>query len=152
MNRTTALLLAALPTAALAEGPQPSDSQMALYRALSGRHFEAGCAALVELSPTLADDLVWLAENTHQPAWVAIRAADCVLDLKPAEADTAARRWMGSEDHKGLALVTVQHLDTLPLEQSTALVQAGLSGPLADTLRPRVARLHTPELSALATP
>ena len=152
MHTTLALLLAALPTAAMAEEPTPSESQLAVYRALSGRHFEAGCGALTELSPTLADDLVWLAENSHQPAWVAVRAADCVLALEPAAADLAARRWMGSTGFKGLALVTVQHLDAMPLEQSKGLVEVGLAGPLGETLRPRLSRLNTPELQAMARP
>lgn len=156
MSRTLALLaalpMAALPIAGLAEQPAPSESQLAVYQALSGRHFEAGCGSLQALSKTLADDLVWLAENTHQPAWVAVRAADCVLALEPATADAAARRWMGSADFKGLALVTVQHLDAMPLEQSSALVQVGLAGPLGETLRPRLSRLSTPQLKAMATP
>ena len=152
MRCTLALLLAGLPTAALADKPTPSESQMTVYRALSARHFEAGCESLKPLSSTLADDLVWLAENTHQPAWVAVRAADCVLALEPAAADAAARRWMGSADFKGLALVTVQHLDAMPLEQSTALVTVGLAGPLEETLRPRLSRLSTPQLKAMAVP
>ena len=152
MHRIAVAILFAIPGAALAETPTPSDSQLALYKALSGRHFEAGCASLSALSPTLSDDLVWLAENTHQPTWVSIRAADCALALHPTEADAAARRWLTSDAFKGLALVTVQHLDAMPVAQSTALVEAGLAGPLAEALRPRVARLATPELKALVAP
>lgn len=152
MRRIATAILLALPGAALADTPSPSDSQQALYKALAGRHFEAGCGSLSSLSTTLSGDLVWLAENTHQPAWVAIRAADCALALAPTEVDAAARRWLTSDAFKGLALVTVQHLDAMPVPQSTALVEAGLAGPLAAELRPRVARLATPELQALVAP
>ena len=152
MRCAATALLAVLPTAALADRPAPSESQLAVYEALSGRHFEAGCASLKERSPTLVEDLVWLAENSHQPAWVAVRAADCALLLDPAAADAAARRWMGSADFKGLALVTVQHLDAMPLAQSSLLAQVALEGPLKDSIRPRLAKLSTPELKALAAP
>ena len=91
MYRTLALLLALLPTAALAQKSAsaepaseatPSESQLAVYRALSGRHFEAGCDALKGLSPTLADDLIWLAENSHQTAWVAVRRMPLVVAFR----------------------------------------------------------------------
>lgn len=133
-----------------AQAAEPSASQQALYTALSGRHLEQSCAQLTDLSATPQDDLVWLAENAEQPAWVAVRAAECVLELYAEPASPTIQRWMQSEATLGLAIVTTQHLDGLPLRQAKTLVQAGLSGPLAAQLRPRVERLTVPELRALA--
>lgn len=129
--------------------PQPSETQLALYKALSVRHFEQGCASLDSLSPTVASDLVWLAENATQPSWVAVRAADCVLERHSAASLDSVRRWMQTPETKGLALVTVQHLDRMDVQQASGLVDAALAGPMADALRPRLAKLERPELRAL---
>lgn len=128
----------------------PTASQKALYSALSGRHLDQTCDQLATLSPTPQADLVWLAEHAEQPAWVSVRSAECVLELYAEAAAPQIAKWMTSQNTLGLAIVTVQHLDGLPLEQARPLVQAGLSGPLADQLRPRFQRLTEPELSALA--
>jgi hypothetical protein len=145
-----ALATVAAPlTAAAAE---PSETQMVLYRALSVRHLEQTCADLAKLSATPTEDLVWLAENAEQPSWVAIRAAECVLELYPEPASPSIRAWMQSPDHLGLALVTVPHLDALPVAVAQPILEAGLAGPLAEKVRPRAAKLHTPELRALAVP
>jgi len=136
--------------ATTAQAAEPTASQLALYTALSGRHADQSCTAVAALSPTPASDLVWLAEHAEQPAWVAIRAAECVLErfAEPAGADIT--RWMQSEATLGLALTTVGRLDQLPLSVARPALEAGLAGPIADRVRPRAQRLQTAELRVLA--
>jgi len=135
--------------ATTAQAAEPSESQLALYKVLSGRHQEQSCTHIVELSPTPTTDLVWLAENAEQPAWVAIRAAECVLELYPEPAAPHITRWMQSDDTLGLALLTVSRLDGLPTAQARPFLEAGLAGPHADRVRPRAEKLEQPELRAL---
>lgn len=131
--------------------PSPSPSQEALYRALVVREGAPTCAELAPLSPTLVADLVYLTENAKQPTWVGIRAAECLLTEHQEAALPVILGWMGRSDAKGFALVTVEKLDRMPIERAMAVAQAGLAGPLADTLRPRIARLPQAELAALAS-
>lgn len=132
--------------------PSPSPSQEALYRALIVREGAPTCAELAPLSPTLVEDLVYLTENAKQPTWVGIRAAECLLTEHQEAALPVILGWMARSDAKGFALVAVEKLDRMPIERAKAVAQAGLAGPLAETLRPRIARLPQAELAALATP
>ncbi len=132
--------------------PSPSPSQEALYRALIVREGAPTCAELAPLSPTLVEDLVYLTENAKQPAWVGIRAAECLLTDHQEAALPVILGWMGRSDSKGFALVAVEKLDRMPLDRAKAVAQAGLAGPLAESLRPRIAKLPQAELAALATP
>jgi len=137
-------------TAQLASAATPSESQNALYQALTPRHLERSCTELATLSATPTEDFVWLAENAERPSWVAIRSAECVLELyaEPAAADLT--RWMQSPNTLGLALTTVHAMDGVPASVARPVLEAGLAGPLADELRPRIQRLATPELRLLA--
>jgi hypothetical protein len=146
------LLLALAATTAQAAAPTPSPSQLALYKALSPRHLEQSCAEVAALSTEPAADLVWVAENAEQPAWVAIRAAECVVGSFAEPAAPALTRWMQSETTLGLALTVVTQLDSMPLEQARPLLAAGLAGPHAERLRPRAEKLAKPELLALLYP
>lgn len=145
-------MLAILALAASASAATPSDSQNTLYQALMPRHLEQSCAELATLSPTPTSDLIWLAENATQPSWVAIRAAECVLELDAETAAPALTRWMQGPNTLGLALTTVQALDTLPMTVAQPLLEAGLKGALADEVRPRALRLTTPALRQIAEP
>ena len=143
------VLLFAL-AAQLASATPPSNSQEALYQALTPRHLERSCTELATLSPTPHVDFVWLAENAERPSWVAIRSAECVLALYAEPAAPDLTRWMQSPDTLGLALTTVHAMDRIPVSVAQPVLQAGLAGPLADALRPRIQRLITPELRLLA--
>lgn len=135
--------------ATTAQAAEPSATQLALYKALSGRHQEQTCTEVARLSPEPATDLVWLAEHAEQPAWVSVRAAECVLDLYPEPAGPSIARWMASEDTLGLALTAVARLDSLPVAQAKPILAAGLAGPHADRVRVRAEKLQQPELRAL---
>ena len=146
---TSVILLTALGAD---PAPKPSPSQEALYRALLVRDAGPTCAELVPLSPTLVDDLIFLAENAKQPAWVGVRAAECLLSDHQEAALPVIIGWMGRADAKGFALLTIDTLDKMPLDRARTLAQAALTGPLAESMRPRIARLSTPALAALAQP
>ena len=134
----------------LASAATPSESQDALYQALTPRHLERSCTELAALSSTPHADFVWLAEHAERPSWVAIRSAECVLELYAEPAVSDLTRWMQSPDTLGLALTTVHAMDRVPVSVAQTVLQAGLAGPLADALRPRVQRLTTPALRQLA--
>ena len=92
---------------------QPSSSQSALYDALKGRENPPSCESLAALSPQVADDLIWLMDNAHQPAWVGVRAAYCVLtqhaEAKISEIDT----WVTDPNRRGLAILTIGFLSKM---------------------------------------
>jgi len=144
--------VALLATLGAQPAPQPSPTQEALYRALVARDSAPACADLAPLSSTLVDDLIFLAENAQQPAWVGVRAAECLLSDHQEAALPVIIGWMGRPDAKGFALLTIEKLDAMPLDRARTLAQAALTGPLAEAMRPRIARLTTPALAALAQP
>jgi hypothetical protein len=139
-------------TLSLAAAPAPSPTQEALYKALLPRDGGPPCAELAALSPTLVEDLVFITENARQPAYVGVRAGACLLEDHAEAAQPVILGWLSRPEAKGFALLTVEHLDRLPLERARTFAEAGLKGPMAEVLRPRIARLSRPELAALAVP
>jgi len=131
--------------------PEPTETQTAIYKALSVREGAPGCVALGDMSEAPATDLVWLAENAKQPPWVSIRAGECVITSFMDEA--ALQRWVTEAAFQGLGWLVLDHLDTLPVEQAQALAVAAIEqGPEPEAAKKRVAKSTNPNIQVLANP
>ncbi len=81
-----------------------------------------------------------MVETVHQPPWAGVRAAQCLLQLHPAEAAADLRRWVADPDRLGLAMVVWSSLHTLPADQAARLIDASLTGPNAAQVHRWLAR------------
>lgn len=142
-------LLGAIPVPAAA-APAPSARQQALYDAFSARDAGPACDSLGPVDSALSADLMFLVEQAVQPPWVAVRAADCLLQLDPLGTQSAARRWVVAQDSRGLALLTLGKLDSLPRPMAIDLAQTARRGALAADATPRIAKAQTAEIRAIA--
>lgn len=147
----TALLLAGGLAAQAADTPAPTDTQRALYDVLKLRHAPADlCDQLAAQTDDLARDVSFLLDHATQPAWVGTRAAGCLLDAAPTQGVALARTWMVREDRRGLAILTLNKLDALPEPAAVELAQLARRGVLGDDAVPRLRRLATPAVVAVA--
>ncbi len=144
---TTLLLLSATSQAA---EPVPTATQQTLYDALVKRHDPPTCDQLDSLSTDIVSDLAWLVDHATQPAWVGLRAAQCLLLAHPVESQAVYQRWLSTDGHRGLAILMTQKADQLPLEVATTLTRTALEGPERLEVQRRLADSDTPELRALA--
>ncbi len=144
-------LLALVAASAAAPFPAPTPSQQALYDLLKLRHAPADvCEQLAARTDDLPSDVAFLVEHATQPAWVAPRAAACLLRETPAAGLQAARGWMLREDRRGLALVALGELDRLPEAAAVELATLARVGPLGTSALPRIERAESEAVRAVA--
>ena len=139
------LMLASLAHAV----PTPSTSQTALYNAMKMRENAPDCSELKQYSDTVADDLLWLMDNANQPPWVGIRAAQCILTDHAVEKARVIDGWVVDPDRRGLAILALGMLDTLPEPVALRLAKKALAGPLAADAKKRIANSKRPAVKAL---
>lgn len=144
---TTLLLMTATAQAAPLT---PTVAQQAMYDALVKRHSPPTCDALAAMSPAVVTDLAWLVDNATAPAWVGLRAAQCLLVAHPMASQAIYQDWLSTDGHRGLAILLTQKVDELPLEVATALSRTALAGPERAEVQRRLADCDVPELRALA--
>ena len=66
-----------------------------------------------------------------------------------AAAEASITAWVSSSETKGLAILALNQLDTMPLEVALNVARAALAGPEADTARSRIERSAVAEIKAL---
>jgi len=109
-----------------------------MFNALQVRHEAPTCESLAKMSESVADDLLWLIQNTKSPPWVGIRAAQCVIrEHTEAKADTIDT-WVTDPQYKGLAVLTFGLLDELPESVAMRFATLALEGPMAEDARKRL--------------
>ncbi|NOY27733.1 MAG: hypothetical protein GXP62_17865 [Oligoflexia bacterium] len=129
----------------------PNAEQEAVYKALSMRHDTLSCDQLDAMSSDPLGTYLFLIEHAEQPAWVGMRAASCVLENHAQAAQPELQRWVSSSDTRGLAILAMDRLDSLPLEIAQDLATRALTdGPDPEGMRKRIAKSTVPELAALA--
>ncbi len=137
-------------TVATPAAPPPSESQMRLYDALKVRDGVPPCDALGSLSASLATDLVWLAENVQQPAYVGVRAAGCVVAAHSEAAADALRRWVVQPETRGFGYLVLDGIDAIPEALAVELSTLALTqGPDADGARQRIEKSGRPAVRAV---
>jgi len=133
-----------------AERPQPTASQESIYRALSVRDPVPSCETVEALSSAPVGDLLFVVDHAAQPPWAAMRAAQCLVRRHSAEIQPQIEGWVSTEETRGLALMTLSFLDSMPIEVALPVAQAALAGPLSSEARPRVQKAETPAIKVLA--
>lgn len=118
-------------------------------RALSPRHLQQSCGALVDRLEAPVSTLRWVAESVPQPPWVAVRAAGCLAAERPVEAREDLLRWVRSPEWAGLARATVAQVDRMPLEMAQELATAAMAGPLGSALRGSLESSENIDLQAI---
>jgi hypothetical protein len=126
-----------------------ADSDEALLRTRLSAYELGSC---VDVERDIADPVVGLiAVIANTPDGGApVAAARCLVTLHLGEAEGEVMRWLNTPGHKGLALVVLGALDTLPPAEAARLGDVALAGPYAGIARSRLSRSVSPALRALA--
>jgi len=133
-----------------ASGPAPDAAAEAVYRALSIRDPAPTCEGVEALTETPVETLLFVVDNAQQPPWAGMRAAECLISRHAVAAQSSLTAWVSSPETKGLAILALNQLDTMPLEVSLTVARAALVGPDVESARTRIGRSTIPEIKALA--
>ena len=133
-----------------ASGPEPDAAAEAVYRALSIRDPAPTCESIEALTETPVETLLFVVDNAQQPPWAGMRAAECLISRHAVAAQASLTAWVSSPETKGLAILALNQLDTMPLEVSLTVARAALVGPDVESARTRIGRSTIPEIKALA--
>jgi len=135
-----------------ADASEPTPGQMALYDALKVRHDPPACAAVSALSPDPVADLAWLVDHAEQPAWVGVRAVECLLQAHAEAAGPRLQAWVADAGKRGVALIAANELPRVAEAQALPLARALMAGPHAALAGPRLALDPRPAVQAVAAP
>ena len=144
---------APVQAAAPAEAAAPlaaRPSVQAIYRALSVRDPAPDCVTVEALSDQPVPDLLQIVDHASQPPWAGMRAANCLIQGHGAEIQAQLSDWVRRDDTRGLAILVLDQLDTLPEDLALDLARQALAGPWAADARPRLDTSSRPALHALA--
>ena len=103
-----------LATPAAAAEWTPSDSDVAVHRALSVRHKTLSCTEVEALSTEPLQTLRNMVAHASAPPWAPMRAASCIVELHPVEAQPDLERWVSDSKLEGLRIQTLKQLPTMP--------------------------------------
>lgn len=134
---------------AVAASVEPDAAAEAVYRALSVRDPAPSCEGVEALTETPLETLLFVVDNAQQPPWVGMRAAECLTSRHAEAAEASITAWVSSAETKGLAILALNQLDTMPLAVSLNVARAALAGPEADSARSRIERSTVAEIKAL---
>ena len=102
------------------------------------------------MTETPVVDLLFVVEHATQPPWSAMRAAQCLVRRHATAAQPQIESWVSQESTRGLALMTLGLIDSLPTAVALPVAQKALAGPLASDAKTRLLRSEVPELRKLA--
>ena len=86
------------------------------------------------------------------PAWVAMRAAECLVTRHATAVEPEMTSWMGDSQKKGLGFLALDHLDAMEPALATRIATAAMAGPYRDEASLRIARSHVESVRTLAIP
>ena len=130
----------------------PSAEENAVYKALTVRDPVPTCEAVEALAADPVATLISVVEHASQPPWVGVRAAHCLATRHADVAAPTLRAWITGDNTRGLALMLASEIDQIPEAVAVDLAVAGLAGPHADALRPRLEKASSPAIRATLTP
>lgn len=115
------------------------------------------CDALGEATPALRAELFELAQSDVMPPWVPMRAADCLIVRYAADAELVPMitPWLTDPERRGLALVVLDRLASLPEADAIALARTALATDDAKwraRFADKVRRDPRPTVQAVAAP
>ena len=119
--------------------------QSVLQKQLSVREDPPSCEELARQHDNIEESLQKLIDPDIFPAYVPMRAANCLLILQPSEVELY-RQWMIDPHSKGLAYLVVDKMPDLPVDSAVKLARAGLEGVHAESLKIRLKSTDIPEI------
>lgn len=132
---------------------QPSDDEIAVHRALSGRHFDGDCARVEALSDTPVDALKAIVRHAQAPPWAPMRAAACLTKGHAEASREELEQWVSDPALAGLGIQTLSLIDTLPEPIALSVAAKALAdGPERLDARTRLADSERPAVRALVAP
>ena len=127
-----------VPSAVLPDEAKPApsvDQLQSVGRMLSVRDPEPDCATMeasIDADPVAT--WVYVVNTMKVPPYAPMRAAGCLISGHPEAATGAMQGWMRDPETQGLARLVLANLEKLPEPVAVDVVQAGLVGPLAETV------------------
>lgn len=137
------------PPASPADTWKPSAEEDAMYNAFSMRDNTTDCATIEALAKDPVATLISTVEHSAQPPWVAVRATHCLASRHAAEAQTTLSAWAIDPAKRGLAILILDELNTMPEPIALQLATATLAGPHAADARKRLPKSVHPSVRAL---
>jgi len=131
---------AAPPVPSIADDWPGTESQLAMYRALSVKDPDPSCADVEALDPEPLAGLQFIAEKIAMPPYAGMRAANCIATGHAEEAADILVGWMGDPNFGGLVRLALQHVDSWPEPVATRVREAALAGPHAAVAQPLLDR------------
>lgn len=128
----------------------PKVDTKAVVDALAVSKPEPKCPDIEKMTPDPVATYRAILAEVKEPPIVVMRAATCMINHHPREAEVDALKWVTDPEAATLTTLVLGRLDTMPLESAKKIALAALKGPHKDLAKLRVARLRTPELKALA--
>jgi len=126
----------------------PSPEALLVHAALSER--DAGNCTLIDtLTPTPVSTLLEVVDHATMPPWAPVRATECLVMLHPQDIRDRMLLWVKDPDTRGLASVVYRALDTLPLDLSTEVATAALTGADPNRVKRYLRKSARPELKTL---
>lgn len=143
------------PDAAPTEQPAPAAEaekvdHTVVLKALSVSKPEPKCPDVEKLTPDPVAAYRSIIAEVKEPPLVLMRAATCLINGHPKEAEEDALKWVTDPEQATLTTLVLGRLDTMAIEPAKKIAVAALNGPHKDVAKARIARLRTPELKALA--
>ena len=121
-----ALMFLAL-TAAQATEWTPSETDIAVHKALSARHDDTACTEIAAMSEDSLTTFTNIVAHATQPPWAAMRAARCITELHAEAAQDEITRWVTDPGLAGLRLQTLNRIDKLPEAVAAHVANAALA-------------------------
>ena len=149
------LLFSLLLSQALAATPdavfQPTPAVNTVYVALSHRDKSPSCDEL----DAMVDDPVaayeQIIDHAQQPPWAPMRAASCLIENHGLAAQARIESWVITPELRGLALLTFNNIDKLPVEVAISLSQRAVTeGPFLRDAKRRLAKSQHLEIQKIA--
>ena len=127
----------------------PNPDEAAVTAALSGRDSTIDCAAVEALAKDPVATLISVTNHVEMPPWVGVRAAHCLTSRHAAAAEPTLTAWVTDPNTRGLAILVLDELNTLPEPLALRLATATLSGPHAADAQKRLPNSVHPSVRAL---
>ena len=74
-----------------------------------------------ELPQTSMESFHFIVKNIQTPPWVAMRSAQCMLEIYPSEGMEIYNSWMDGSDTLGLAILIANQIEHLPNDELNAI-------------------------------
>jgi len=124
------------PVPSIADDWPGTETQLAMYRALSVRDPDPVCADVEALDPEPLAGLQLIAEKIAMPPYAGMRAATCIVTGHAEDGVDIISDWMANPKFGGLVRLALQHAAEWPDPVFEQVSKAALAGPHAAIAKP----------------